>query len=239
MALELLEEIELKYKKLKNKKYDENKYYLKYIEYMPYYISNSCLLNNNTFILKEIRELIEENKVFKNHSYTCHEEVVSTKRALDFVYLKALKDDVITAKLIKKIHNLIVPGDFEFRTNDYTYFDDGMIVEARYLEDKLNELFNELENFIFQQKEQLNFDSLFDHLAELSLKFVRYEPFNIASEAVARLLINYVLLRLRLIPLLFEVKDRAKYYATLKAGKENLKEYLLDDFLESLNFYLR
>ena len=40
-------------------------------------------------------------------------------------------------------------------------------------------------------------------------------------------------------PLLFEVKDRAKYYATLKAGKENLKEYLLDDFLESLNFYLR
>ncbi len=185
---------------------------------------NTNAIEGSNVTLSEVRELLEQKEIPKNHDET---ETLNVAKAVEFI--KTNKENISVA-FLKKLHGICFKGTKNFAG------------ETRTVEVVIRDGYG---NIVHQGAPFKDVESLLNHLctwystyekkypplllaAVMHNEFEKIHPFQDGNGRVGRLLLNYVLLRHGYPPMNIKYKDRARYYQCLQLydQKNDLKSML-------------
>ncbi len=203
---------------------------------------NSNSIEGNTLTLRETQMVLQEGITVKGKSLREHFEAKNHETALDYLYTLVKPGYQLNGKDILKLHELVlrsIEDDFAGRLRNSGV----RIAGANFVPpnaQKVSGLFDELVNFVNENKQQLNVIELamvFHH------KFVWIHPFFDGNGRTVRLAMNLILMNAGFPPAIILRNDRKKYYAALNAankGDYNKLALLMCQALErTLNIYIQ
>lgn len=203
------------HKKIKSK----NKLALE--KFKEYFITeftfNSNAIEGNTLGRRDVDSILFENRVPEN---AILREVFETKNSSDAInFMSKYKGD-INHRFIVKLHSIIVrdidkeqAGKYRNRPEDDVYIrgSEHRPAKSIFVErsmEKLLEWYRENK----YRLHPLELASIFHQ------KFVYIHPFTDGNGRVSRLLLNFILIRNNLPPIIVNVKERKKYFESIRKG---------------------
>ena len=203
---------------------------------------NSNSIEGNTLTLRETQMVLQEGITVKGKSLREHFEAKNHETALDYLYTLVKPGYQLNGKDILKLHELVlrsIEDDFAGRLRNSGV----RIAGANFVPpnaQKVSGLFDDLVNFVNENKQQLNVIELamvFHH------KFVWIHPFFDGNGRTVRLAMNLILMNAGFPPAIILRNDSKKYYAALNAankGDYNKLALLMCQALErTLNIYIQ
>ncbi|MGW1455724.1 Fic family protein [Salegentibacter agarivorans] len=203
---------------------------------------NSNSIEGNTLTLRETQMVLQEGITVKGKSLREHFEAKNHETALDYLYTLVKPGYQLNGKDILKLHELVlrsIEDDFAGRLRNSGV----RIAGANFVPpnaQKVSGLFDDLVNFVNENKQQLNVIELaivFHH------KFVWIHPFFDGNGRTVRLAMNLILMNAGFPPAIILRNDRKKYYAALNAankGDYTKLALLMCQALErTLNIYIQ
>jgi hypothetical protein len=220
---------------------------------------HSTAIEGNTLVLKQVELLLAEGRAVGNKELREYLEVQGYARAAEWVYGQAMEPgDWVDGELINlaelpRVHSLamtpvweVAPhpqatdreGPGSFREHDITRFPGGMRPPAWPDVPPL------VTDWIADAQRLRHADEaeVPEALADLHCRFERIHPFLDGNGRTGRLLLNLLLVRLGLPPVIIYKRDRSRYLAALRradAGDSGpLGEFLARQVLDSLHRFV-
>lgn len=194
---------------------------------------NTNAIEGSKINQKEVKEILEEDK-WPEKSKEDIAETYGVDEAIRFI--RTTKEH-LSINLIKKIHKIIFKNSKSFAgklrtkgeevvvTNNY-----GNVVHEGAPQTRINYLLKELVEWY--NKNKMKYPGLI-LAAVVHNQFENIHPFADGNGRVGRILLNNILIKHNLPPLNIDLKNRARYY-------ESLKKYELDKNLKlTINLYLK
>jgi len=185
------------------------------------FVYNTNAIEGSTVQLKEVKDIIEQNKYPKNH-----EEIESKNVAKAVEFIRKTKQD-LSLELIKTIHKICFENTKsfagQFRNVEVVIKNSkGEIMHAGVPSNQLKPALNEM--IFWYKKNKKKFKPLV-LAAIIHNQFEHIHPFQDGNGRVGRLLLNLILLKNRYPPINIMFESRAEYYYTLQeySKKHNLK----------------
>ncbi len=219
-------------KKLKlNKKLVEDMFK----DFKTYYVYNTNAIEGNTLTLKETNSLLNENKVPSGKDLREVYDHINEKETFDYI-LKTKPE--LSAQLMIEIHSRLLKNIDErtgsFRMHNVRVFGaDFETTDARYVFTDINILMK----WYSDNKRKLHPLIL---AAAFHEKFERIHPFYDGNGRTGRMLLNLILLRNNLPPLIVKNKTRNEYYRVLSIShKADLTKTEPKHYKELVHFYCK
>ncbi|MCK4550627.1 MAG: Fic family protein [Candidatus Aenigmarchaeota archaeon] len=209
-----------------SKKYFEkinplNPAYQSYKEYFITYLTyNSNAIEGSTLNLSDVDAALNENIIPKNTSLQEFYEARNSKEAISFIDSYA---GDLNALFIKEIHKILMRDILTDSAGQYrtvqVYIRGTTFVPPKpgEVEKKMNALISEYH----KNKKQYH---PFELAAMVHADFETIHPFVDGNGRVGRLIINYILTKNNIPPIIIEVKNRRKYLKILKEFQTSRKK---------------
>lgn len=186
----------------------------------------------------EIKSAVD-NKIISDVSLLpTYRDIKNQKACLDtFRACAAPKGAPIDVPLLQKLHSLLVdnPQTAGVWRKDIpihrTYFHE-IVVPSR-IEQELHDLLQEVQGPWESHTHAIEFAARSHH------KFMNIFPFSQHSGILGRLLLNYVLQRGQLLPVIVHASDRQRYYEALRGSVKDVHVFLTEAMENSLDNALR
>jgi Fic family protein len=205
---------------------------------------NSNAIEGNTLTLKETAWVIQEGITIKGKPLKDHLEAKNQKEALDFLYelIDSKKQNTISERLIKTIHNLIVKeADADIAGK---YREGNVIITGA--DHKPPEGFNvanEMQDLIQSINTNKNKLHPIELAAMVHHKLVYIHPFWDGNGRISRIMMNIFIMQAGFPIGIILKNDRKRYYRVLsEADKGNYSpfcEFVAQSVIRSLNIYLK
>ena len=217
----------------------------KYRENFIYgFIKNSSCIEGDYITLAQVMQVI--NGKNPGTESNIQRSVYNNYQAYLMIEERALNKESLTEEFFKDVHECLVKDlsvgglyrnvDIKIKGSNYT--------PCTYIKvyDRMGKFFYDINNF--------SGDDL-DLVAYTHLQISKVHPFLDGNGRMARLAMNYQLLKLGYLPILFNTKERERYFAALEDFKVNktdklFKEFLIDHlnkeydrFIEHMNLFLK
>lgn len=191
---------------------------------------HSTAIEGNTLTRSETQIVIEKGITIGGKSLTDHLEVIGHKEALDFVIELAAENALITERVIREIHSLVVKGQMDDDRGRYRSLDvKAAGTDYNYPSHlKVPEL---MESFVDWLSHPTTHHPV-EFAAEAHLRFVTIHPFRDGNGRVGRLLMNLLLVKEGFPIAILKVNDRANYIASLESAQEGNGRNKLDDLVQ-------
>ena len=193
---------------------------------------HSNAIEGSTLTLRETALILSEGITIAEKPLKEHLEAIGHKDAFEYIIELADQKTVLSERIIKEIHSLVLMHD---RENKGIYRNvPVMIMGAEhtppqpYLVPKL------MEQLIIDYTKMIKEENTIDAISEFHLKFEGIHPFIDGNGRTGRLILNLELMKMGLLPVNIKFTDREKYYnafdeyrATGKSAalSEMIKEY--------------
>lgn len=226
---------------------------------------HSTAIEGNTLVLREVKELLDNNRAVGSKELGDYMEVLGYGEASKWVYGRALEpgdwvsDDLINLTEIRRVHAMVMEkvwavrphpdaydseGPGSFRQHDIRPFGEGMTppsfvqvpAEIGGWVDAVNQLRRDLD------ADSIKLVDVPERLAKLHRDFEGVHPFLDGNGRTGRVLLNLILVRLGWPPAIILKKDRPKYLKALqRADKEDygpLGEQICRSVINNLHFLI-
>ncbi len=206
---------------------------------------NSNAIEGNTLSLLETKMVVEEGLTIGGKRLAEHLEAVNHAEAIDFVEQLVSEQEVLTARVLKQIHYLVLKNIDDENAGRYRGYDVEISGSAHrpIHHVKVQEAMDELFAWYEQERSVL-------HPVELAsrfhFQFVYIHPFADGNGRTARLLMNLILMQNGYPPAIIKVQpeQRLRYYETLETARVqgdvgSFVELVRDSVEESLYRYLK
>lgn len=206
---------------------------------------NSNAIEGNTLSLLETKMVIEEGLTIGGKRLAEHLEAVNHAEAIDFVEQLVSDQEILTERLLKQIHYLVlknVDDQNAGKYRDHNVEISGSIHKPTHhlkIQDAMDELFA----WYGQECSVLHPVEL---AARFHFQFVYIHPFADGNGRTARLLMNLILMQNGYPPAIIKVQpeQRMRYYETLETASVHdnvvpFVELIRDCVEESLQRYLK
>lgn len=197
------------------------------------YSSNA--IEGNTFTYDETRLLLKEGVVASERSYLEHKDIEGTFNAWNHMY-SFLKDNSLpTEEFVKKIHSSVLQGrEFAgiYRTKNVVI---GDMFKNDYVAPDFKKVDLLMSNYItrlqlnlkelsgLKSRADIDWVDTFNTLARHHIEFEKIHPFIDGNGRTGRLLLNYELIFLGLLPIDVRYSMRDRYYSAFKKYDDKLK----------------
>lgn len=198
------------------------------------YTSNA--IEGNTLTRKETELVIEENLTSSSKPLVYYQEAVNHSKAFEKILELVKEDSEINEKELLDLHRLILSGinNYEagFYRNCMVRISGSRVILPNPI--KVPRLMEEFCNWLKEQDINNPTTAILAHL-----KFVSIHPFVDGNGRCARLLMNCLLLKAGLVPIIIQPRDRKKYLnvieqAQLTQNEENYINYMQNLLLRSI-----
>lgn len=202
---------------------------------------NTNAIEGNTLTLRETQLVLEEGLTIAGKSLREHFEVTNHKEAILWLEDLISKKKKITEKDLKKLNEIVLNNIEKELKGEYRK-QNVRILGARHFppsHSKISKLMKDFLNWLWKKPEKLN---ILEQAALAHYKLVAIHPWIDGNGRVARLLMNFILIKKGFPPAIILKTDRPKYYRVLnQANLGNLKPFVL--FIaqateRTLNLYL-
>lgn len=184
------------------------------------YHSNRIELVNNTLTLNDTREII--NNTYKKNSITNKKklreinETINHQNAFKYIF-SILDKDLDIVDIIKKLHTIIGNNTIENagnykNHNNYLLNSSGKEIDFAKKED-IPKIIAELREKYNNEWKQL---TVFERAVNLHMAVINIHPFNDGNGRVARLIMNYELIKNNYPPVLINEAQKLSYYAVIE-----------------------
>jgi len=203
------------------------------------YSSNK--INNEETKLGDVENIFEGIDInILNTSEKTIREIKNHKELCDFI-LKLTKDNnsELSIALIKRFHYILMKGYFgeellmngekpgEFTNNQYIEGIDNIQVCPLKVEENLRFLVDKINNI------QINEDNAIRTVSYFQCFFHRIHPFYIGNRRIAMMILNYLLIKNDLPPIIVFYYDRKEYYQALDHFSKTQEISRMVEFLEN------
>lgn len=207
------------------------------------FIYHSCLVDNNSLNKSNVRAILRENKVVCGVSLSEHLEIVNQREALDFVKECLFNGEDLSRDVLLKAHYLLLKGiDTKnagiFRDKEIDIFrSEHKPSKPEELEEQIYKYFQ----FYNSNKDDLDVITL---ATEIHGRLCFIKPFVRANGAIARLFMNYILMRdgFPIINIAGTREGRLKYFQALEDFPKNPKifhRFITMCVFKSLVYYMK
>ena len=197
----------------------------KYREKFIYgFIKNSSCIEGDNITLAQVMQVVNgKNSTTESN---IQRSVYNNYQAYLMIEERALNKEALTEEFFKDVHEclmkeLSVGGlyrnvDIKIKGSNYT--------PCTYLKvyDRMGKFFYDINNFT---------GSDLDLVAYTHLQISKIHPFLDGNGRMARLAMNYQLMKLGMLPILFSTKERERYFDALEDFKVNKTDQLFKEFL--------
>lgn len=204
---------------------------------IPESVYNSNAIENSTLTLKETEKILLEMEVSRDVNVREVFEAKNLARVMGYIRAKSQEKE-IDRELILFLHQMLIGGINDsiagrFR-GQYEYVRVGTHIAPapEHIELMISALLSDYSS---------DLESYFlDKIAKFHLEFETIHPFNDGNGRIGRVLINYQLMRLGLVPIIIRDKEKATYYQSFRdfSDKKNTKimeKVISSALLESLH----
>ena len=197
------------------------------------FVHSSAAVEGNRFTLGETRTFLEKNITIGGRTFREHTEIRNLKEAVDWLFEVASERVKITASLIRQMHQLVMK---DIEGGEAGVYRRGPVriagaefepPDAIFIHDEMEAL----EKWFEQQEPCLN-PLLAAAIGHAHL--VRIHPFSDGNGRVARLLVNFILLRRHWPPIWLPDEERVRYYEACAAADKGDISPLVELFSERL-----
>lgn len=194
---------------------------------------NSNTIEGSTLSENETRAIIFHNKTFPSKSMIEHLEAKNHQTALEYLFNYLIDKNLINEKLVLKLHEILmnsIHSDAGFYRRHGVRIVGAHVPTANYvkvpylMEGLIKDLNNKSKDIV-------------KHVAIIHSRFEQFHPFGDGNGRVGRLIMNAMLLRENIAPIVIKQKEKQKYYSCLNKAQlrediEPLKDFILDSILE-------
>ncbi len=172
---------------------------------------NSTAIEGNTLTLMETKVVLEDGLAIEGKSPREIYEVVNHKKAYRYVKDCIKKGLILDERIVKDIHALLMEN---ILTGGIYRHEEVVISGASHTPPAGNEMYAQIKNFYMELAEKSSSNGI--ELAAWShAEFVRIHPFFDGNGRIARLLMNYQLLKDGFLPVSVSKEDKLDYYNAL------------------------
>ena len=221
------------------------------------YHSNS--IEGNTLTQSETKSFLLWGITAKGKPFRDYLEMKGHSEALNKLFQIINKDLIITEKLIKEFHKLILvepyqdntaevnPGEWKTLPN-YLYSPTNEridFVPPEEVSEEMNKLINWLNNHLNPPKRKKKKYDLHPLIVAVGfhVQFIKIHPFGDGNGRMARILTNLILMFYDYIPAVIKLEDRRNYYTSINTSSldtpENLALFLGNASIESLEMAIK
>lgn len=180
------------------------------------YTYNTNAIEGNTITLDETRQVIIDGLTIGGKSVKEHLEIIGHKEAFDFIVeLGKDKKQMLTEKIIKEIHSLVLMNDRENKgkyRNILVRVGSHTPPQPYMIEPLMEEL---IINYNRSDEETI------EKIARFHLDFEMIHPFIDGNGRTGRLILNLELIKEGYMPIDIKFKDRADYYKAFDDYQKN------------------
>lgn len=220
---------EIKNKKSKfNKIFSDNKskeQLYKWLKSELAYTSNN--IEGNTLTRKETRLVIEEDITSSSKPFVHYQEAVNHAKAFDYIIDILKSDKNITENVVLDIHKKLLSGIDDYNAGFYRNCP-VRISGSRVILPNPIKVPNLMKDFFEKFDNNMNIEDII----KIHLDFVSIHPFSDDNGRCARLLMNLLLMKNGLCPIIIRPRDRKRYINSIE------KAQLTDDRAYYLKFML-
>lgn len=173
---------------------------------------NSTTIEGNTLTLIETKTVLEDNISIGGKSLREIYEVINHNRAFEYVKKSIASNEELDEQKVKDIHEILTENIIQggiYRNTDV------MITGATHTPPTPNEMYNQLEFFYEDLKNNTEKMNPIESVAWVHAEFVRIHPFIDGNGRTSRLIMNYQLMKSGFLPISIQVNDRLEYYNVL------------------------
>ncbi len=188
---------------------------------------NSNAIEGNTLTLKETKVALEGITI-GGKTIREHFEAINHRDAIYFVEDLVRKDEPLSERQIKLIHQLILKNIDD--ANAGIYRKTNVIISgAEHLPPDALHIAEEMEKFIGWYKTKAQALHPVERAARIHSDFVKIHPFTDGNGRTARLLMNFELMKSGFPPVVLPVERRLEYYESLDTAhtKKDYQPFLL------------
>lgn len=179
-------------------------------EFMINNTYNSTAIEGNTLTLRETALILQEGITIAEKPVKEHLEVIGHKDAFEYIMTLADTNALLTEKVIKDIHSLVLMNDVQnrgvYRSLPVTILGAAHTPPQPYLVPV------QMEQLITDYDTELNTKHIIAAAAEFHLKFESIHPFIDGNGRTGRLILNLELVKAGYLPVNIKFTDRRKYY---------------------------
>lgn len=199
------------------------------------WVYHDCALEGVVLTLQELRDALEFKPVTDATTSHAYEEVRRLKAAIDFVREGATRKKLpLDLDLFRRLYLFLEPDEQGAKSVKYRkdiplhrmYFHEISLPE------KISYRMRRLQEFIAQEEAEKTHPIKF--AARVHFKFLAIFPFSQHSGRVARLVMNFILLRGGYPPAILHSSERQRYYEALRGPVQNLVELLREALLSTI-----
>lgn len=210
-------------------------------EFMINNTYNSTAIEGNTLTLRETALILQEGITIAEKPVKEHLEVIGHKDAFEYIMTLADSNTLLTEKVIKDIHSLVLMNDVQnrgvYRSLPVTILGAAHTPPQPYLVPV------QMEQLITDYDTELNTKHIIAAAAEFHLKFENIHPFIDGNGRTGRLILNLELVKAGYLPVNIKFTDKRKYYDCFdeyarNGSAEGLAELIAGYEAEELKRYI-
>lgn len=202
---------------------------------------NSNAIEGNTLTLRETSLIISEGITVSQKPLKDHLEVIGHKDAFEYILALANQEEILSEKIIKDIHSLVLIND---NMNRGIYRNVPVTIAGSQKEPAKPHLIpSQMSDLILEYKESREEKHIVESVSDFHLKFETIHPFIDGNGRTGRLILNLELMKNGLLPVNIKFADKMRYYDSFDNFYEtnsssHLSEMIAEYEIEELEKYI-
>lgn len=202
---------------------------------------NSNAIEGNTLTLRETSLIISEGITVSQKPLKDHLEVIGHKDAFEYILDLANQEEILSEKIIKDIHSLVLIND---NMNRGIYRKVPVTIAGSQKEPAKPHLIpSQMSDLILEYKESREEKHIVESVSDFHLKFETIHPFIDGNGRTGRLILNLELMKNGLLPVNIKFADKMRYYDSFDNFYEtnsssHLSEMIAEYEIEELEKYI-
>lgn len=202
---------------------------------------NSNAIEGNTLTLRETSLIISEGITVSQKPLKDHLEVIGHKDAFEYILALANQEEILSEKIIKDIHSLVLIND---NMNRGIYRKVPVTIAGSQKEPAKPHLIpSQMSDLILEYKESREEKHIVESVSDFHLKFETIHPFIDGNGRTGRLILNLELMKNGLLPVNIKFADKMRYYDSFDNFYEtnsssHLSEMIAEYEIEELEKYI-
>lgn len=193
---------------------------------------DSNAIDGSTLTLSETALILKEGITFANKSLREHLAAIGHKEACEYVVELACVDEMLSDKVIKELHSIVLMHD---RENKGKYRNINVQITGAASEPPQPYLIPvQMEQLIYDYHSELNDYHIVEAIANFHARFGCIHPFIEGNGRTNRLIMNFELIKAGLLPINIRSSERMKYYSCLNNGE---LDYTTDALINLITDY--
>ncbi|MGL4547873.1 Fic family protein [Eubacterium aggregans] len=181
-------------------------------------------IEGNTFSLGEAKTFLIDGYTIAGKTLREHLELINSQKAFNFVKKLVENQALLSEEMIKDIHEQLMTGIFPgglYRNSN------ARITGASFIPCDWTEVRNEMKFFMSDYEDRKKEMDSITLAAWVHAEFVKIHPFPDGNGRTARLLLNFILMNNKFLPITIKPEKRAAYYDSLDiyGSSQNLEPF--------------